>query len=444
MQSVSNIFKESESMRKMLSMFKAILQILLITPALCVNWAPFQEIKDEAYDLQQWLTTVRRRLHQYPELMYELNQTNQIVTSYLQQLSILYRSPVAKSGIIATIGSGEPVVGLRADMDALPIQEPEGLSYRSKNDGAMHACGHDAHMTMLLGAAKILKNREKELKGTVKLIFQPAEEGGAGGSVMVNEGVADDVSMMFALHVWPYSPSGVVASKPQTLLASAIQFQVYVQGKGGHAATPHIAADPIVAAVNIINALQTLVSRETSPLDSLVISVTKMETGHAFNVIPDNATFGGTIRTLTEDKLMESRKRIQQMVKSVAQAYGCKAQVDWMEKVRPYYPATINHPKAFAFVEQVSKKLLTEQNERFFSDIETTMAGEDFAFFARKVPACMIFLGMGNETAGSISPLHNPNFKVDETVLPRGAALLSSLAMQFLESAETIGKKQEL
>eukprot|EP01026_Neomeris_dumetosa_P072055 TRINITY_DN73192_c0_g1_i1.p1 TRINITY_DN73192_c0_g1~~TRINITY_DN73192_c0_g1_i1.p1 ORF type:complete len:247 (-),score=25.00 TRINITY_DN73192_c0_g1_i1:68-808(-) len=222
-----------------------------LTLGLCVSWAPIESIRVEAENLLPWMSKVRRNLHQFPELLFDLNKTNQLVRDYLEELEVQYKQPYAKSGIVATIGSGKPVVALRADMDALPIQEPDGLYYKSKNEGQMHACGHDAHMTMLLGAASILKDREQELKGTVKLVFQPAEEGGAGGDIMVKEGVVDDVSMMFGMHVWPYIPTGVIASKPKTIMASSTAFQVYVLGKGGHGAMPHQTKDPIIAATNM-------------------------------------------------------------------------------------------------------------------------------------------------------------------------------------------------
>eukprot|EP01024_Parvocaulis_polyphysoides_P074613 TRINITY_DN9625_c0_g1_i1.p1 TRINITY_DN9625_c0_g1~~TRINITY_DN9625_c0_g1_i1.p1 ORF type:complete len:393 (+),score=55.74 TRINITY_DN9625_c0_g1_i1:459-1637(+) len=377
---------------------------------------------------------IRRKLHQHPEIMFELNQTNQIVQEYLQRLNIKYSSGFGGgSGIVGVVGQGKPVIALRSDMDALPILEPNGtVPFVSKNEGAMHACGHDVHMAMLLGAAAMLKRQENQLKGTVKLVFQPAEEGGAGAKVMVHEGVVDDVDMMFGLHVWPDYPIGTIATKAGTIMCAGISFQVTIHGKGGHGAMPHDTIDPIIATVNIINVLQSLVSRETSPLESVSLSITKLNAGYAYNVVPDNATFGGRLMSLKEDTSLKLQQRLDTMIKNIATSFGCEASIDWMQNSLPYYPPVINHPDAYSFAKQVSQRLMTKEFEEVRTDILPSMPGEDFAFFGQKVPSCFIFLGMRNKTAGSIYPLHNPNFMVDENVMVYGATLHASLALHYL------------
>ncbi|KAI3426500.1 hypothetical protein D9Q98_008865 [Chlorella vulgaris] len=389
----------------------------------------------QATALEDWLVGIRRTLHKIPELLFEEHATGEVIRRHLDELGIPYQFPVAKTGVVASIGQGAPVVVLRSDIDALPIQEEdEKLEFASNNPGRMHACGHDAHMTMLLGAAKMLKGMEKELKGTVRLLFQPAEEGGAGGDLMVKEGALADVEAAFALHVWPSLPSGVIASRPGTLLAGAIQFQVTVKGRGGHAAIPHLTSDPVVAAAAAVSGLQALVARETSPFDSAVISVTRLAGGNAYNVVPDEARFGGTMRSNTDQGMQRLRRRLEELVAATAAAHGCTAEVDWMQEEMPYYPPTVNDPATFQFAMDVAGRLSDGSGGiARVGETEATMAGEDFSFIARIVPSCFTFLGTRNESLGAVHGLHTPRFTLDEGVLKVGAALHTALASEYLE-----------
>src|SRR4051812_19226754 len=267
----------------------------------------------DARRIKDWIVGIRRTIHRHPELGYQEVETSKLVRKTLDELGISYRYPMAETGLVATLRGGDgPCVALRADMDALPIHEEAEVDFRSEIEGKMHACGHDCHTAMLLGAAQLLKAREGEIRGTVKLLFQPAEEGGAGGLRMCNEGALENpkVQRAFGLHVWPYIPTGVIASCAGPMLASAGMVEIVVHGVGGHAAMPHTTVDPIVAAARIVGELQTIVSRELDPMTPGVVSITTIHGGDAFNVIPPEVRLQGTIRSLTDHGLKFLQERV--------------------------------------------------------------------------------------------------------------------------------------
>lgn len=403
--------------------------------------------------MHDFLQSTRRSLHRHPEVMYELPFTSNTIAGILDELDIAYTRGWSKNthpevyegqggyGIVADIGSKsseEPCIILRADMDALPILEAvKGIDgFKSMKDGQMHACVHDGHTTMLLGAAALLKKIESQIVGTVRLVFQPAEEGGAGMKRMVEEGVhlmEPKAQLGFGMHVWPTLPTGIVASRPGALMAAAEMFQITLTGKGGHAAMPHQTVDPIVAAASLISSLQTIVSRTLSPLESGVISVTAISAGDAFNVIPGDAVLKGTIRALSTETLLSLRDKVQAMVESTALLHGCNSTITYSPD---YYPPTFNDAELFEWTKDIGALISRDGKLR---DVEPTMGGEDFSFLAEVIPTTFFFIGQG--TGGDETHhiprtdfgLHHPSFALDEDVLPIGVELHANLALRSLK-----------
>lgn len=389
-----------------------------------------QQLLAEAKAIQQWIVDIRRDLHAHPELAYEEYRTSETVRRHLDALGVPYTHPLAETGVVATIGTGEgPCVALRADMDALPIHEEAEVAFRSQIDGKMHACGHDAHTAMLLGAARLLKEREGELPGTVKLLFQPAEEGGGGGKRMVDEGALrnPDVQRIFGLHVWTFAQPGFVAGRAGTLLASSTSLDIRVRGKGGHAAMPHLTVDPVATAAKIVVELQTIVSRELNPLEPGVISITSVRAGETPNVIPPEVHMRGTIRSLTAEGAAFLKTRVQEIVDGIARANRCEAVVKFPGVA---YPPTVNDTRLWEFAQDVAGELLGAGSA---VEIPPVMGGEDFSFYTEEVPGCFLFLAVGDETGGAPYPVHHPRFMMDESALPLGSALHTALALKSLE-----------
>jgi hippurate hydrolase len=374
-------------------------------------------------NLGEQIIALRRDIHREPELGFDTERTAQKVLAALDGLPLDIETGVARNGIVATLWGGEgPTVALRADMDALPIEEETGLPFSSEIEGRMHACGHDGHTSMLVGAAHALSQRDlrDRLNGTVKFVFQPAEEGGGGGRVMVDEGVADDVASIFALHLWPGLPFGKVATKAGPIMAAADAFEMEIRGSGGHGAMPHLAADAVVIAAQVVTTLQTVVSREIDPVEPAVLTVGEIGAGTAFNIIPEKARLGGTVRTLNPDLRERMPGRIEALARGVAKGMRGDAILDYTFS----YPVTVNEEAAADRVLEVAEDLFGVESVLELPN--PSMGAEDFAFYLEKVPGAFIWLGIGEEVSG----LHTPKFAFDEKVLPRGSALLAALALE--------------
>ncbi|NPA74757.1 MAG: amidohydrolase [Euryarchaeota archaeon] len=374
----------------------------------------FMRYKDEVIKL-------RRDFHMYPELGFEEERTSGIVRDYLNDLGITTRS-MAKTGVVGYLNNGgEKTVGIRADMDALPIQEENNVPYRSQVPGKMHACGHDAHTAMLLVTSKILS--ETEFDGNIRLVFQPAEEGLNGASKMVEGGAIDGVDEIIGMHVWIGFPTATIAISPGPVLASVDRFKITVHGKGGHGAAPQDTADPIVTSSELIMALQTVVSRNVDPIDTAVVTVGKINGGTAFNIIPETVEMDGTVRTFTEeaDKLIE--KRIKVISEHIAKAHNCTADVEYLHLNH----ATVNDTR----LAEIGKKVASQ----FTTVVEQgrAMGGEDFSEYASRIPGLFAYLGIGNPKKGFVYPHHNPRFDMDEDALPYGVAFETLMALKLLQ-----------
>jgi amidohydrolase len=379
------------------------------------------------------LADLRHALHRVPELGYEEFETAKVIRAELDRLGIPYIAgvPEAETATIAWIGdTSKPCVALRADIDALPILEQSGLPYASLTPGRMHACGHDGHTTVLLGAAAVLKAMESQLPVCVKFMWQPAEEGGGGGEILCKAGVLDGrlgpkVSAVFGLHGWPGLPVGTVATKPGVLLASTDQFSATFVGKGCHGAFPHTGVDPITTAAEAILNLQQFVSRELDPVEPGVVTIGKINAGTATNIIPDTCTIEGTARTLSPRTRAIVSKSIERRCRGIATANGCDLQFTWFEG----YPPTINDPKAADYVAAIARQ--TVGADRYLTAPHPSMGGEDFAYYLEAVPGCFFLIGVAPQGVDRYPPLHNDRFDFTDDAIPVGVRMFVELALNY-------------
>ena len=382
------------------------------------------------------IAEIRRNIHAHPELRFEEKRTADLVAQALSSWGIVVYQGLGKTGVVGRLdgelGPGK-MIGLRADMDALPLQEKNTFAHASQNPGKMHACGHDGHTAMLLGAAQYLSNH-RDFKGTVIFIFQPAEEGGAGAQEMIEDGLFEQFpcDAVFGMHNWPGLEEGHFGVVSGPMMASSNEFVIDIQGKGGHAALPHNSADPIMAGIQIAQALQTIITRNKRPVDAAVISITQFHAGETSNVIPDTAMLGGTVRTFTLGVLDLIETRMHEVANQVASAFDCKANLMFKRN----YPPLINDEQQTEFAAQVMKELVG--NERVNTRIDPTMGAEDFAFMLLKKPGCYVFLGNGDgdhrATGHGMGPchLHNPSYDFNDQIIPVGVNYWVRLAQTFL------------
>jgi amidohydrolase len=388
----------------------------------------FVAIISEVADDQDELTVIRRDIHAHPELAFAEERTAHLVATKLAEFGCEVHRGLAGTGVVGTIrrGNSPAAIGLRADMDALPIQELNEFAHRSTADGKMHACGHDGHTTMLLGAAKQLA-RTRNFHGTVHLIFQPAEEGGGGGKIMVEEGLFDKFpcDAVFALHNKPGVPVGQIVAKPGPLLAASDRWDIRIKGHGTHAAHPHLGTDPFVVGAEIVQALQTIVSRTVDPLDSAVVSIGFIRGGSAYNAIPDGLHIGGTARSFRPHVQDAIERRIGEIARGAALAHGAAADVSY----RRSYPPTINHPAETAFAAEVAAEVCGP--DQVIRDAAPSMGGEDFSFMLNRRPGAMLWLGNGPGEGDCF--LHNARYDFNDDAIPLGVSFLVRLAERFLE-----------
>jgi carboxypeptidase Ss1 len=390
------------------------------------------DLLKEASAIEAEIIKTRREIHEHPELAYHEEATAKLVADRLESLGIEVRRKVGGTGVLGILKGSKSgkVVALRADMDALPLEETADFEYKSKVKGVMHACGHDTHVAMLLGAAQLLANHKDELHGTIKFLFQPAEEhGGRGGAKpMIEDGVMKNpkVDFVFGLHIEGKYNSKLLGFRPGAMAAAPDTFTVKIIGRGGHGSAPHETVDPVYVAAQIMIALQGVSGRMIDPIQPFVVTIGSVHSGTKENIIPDDAFLQGTIRTLDEKTRKSAKAKVQRVVQGVARAFGAKAMVEFEKDA---YPVTVNDPRVTDQAMRTLKKI------RGVKTIitEPTLGGEDFSRFLREAPGTFYWLGTKNPAKGCVYPNHSSKFKVDEDVLKYGAASLAMLAVKFTD-----------
>ena len=383
-------------------------------------------IRSDIKNIEKNIIDWRRDFHQYPELGFDEHRTSKIIGEALKEMGLAPQMNVGKTGVTADLTFGEgPTIALRADMDALPMQETSGLDFSSKHDGVMHACGHDGHMAMLLGAAKVLTQNGDSLNGTVRFIFQPAEEGAGGARYMIQDGCLDSVDEIYGIHVWNYQPVGEVGITDGPVMAAADMFKINIKGIGGHGAAPQGTVDAVVVASHLIQVLQTIVSRNTNPLEGTVVTVGKINGGHNFNIIADEVTLSGTARAYTEENRNLIKTRMAEIIDGVAKTFGAEISFDYEDG----YPPTINHTDPVNKVLKAAERVVGEKAGMPY----LSMGGEDFSYYLQKIPGCFFFVGSApNDQKLFETPHHCSHFTMDERALLVGPSIYLNLVDDLL------------
>ncbi|WP_431357391.1 M20 metallopeptidase family protein [Halobacillus litoralis] len=389
-------------------------------------------------DIENDIYQIRRQLHKYPELSGEETNTSELVKEKLTEYGISYEHGFAGTGVLGVIKGGKPgkTVALRADMDALPIQETNDHDFSSEVEGKMHACGHDAHTAMLLGTGYALKKIEEQIEGTVLLVFQPAEESSpiGGSGPMMEDGVFHEYKpdVIYGQHVWPGLPVGEMGIRDKEMMGASDRFTVKVTGRGGHASMPHEGNDAIIITNQMISSLQTIVSRNVNPLNSAVVTIGRIEGGDRYNVIPKEVSFEGTVRTYKPEVKEMIKKRFHTILNQTAEAFDAEVDIEYLDG----YPATINTP---AYAQQARKTAQRIFGENATPQVEPALAGEDFSRFLLDYPGAFIWLGTQIEQAAEQKPLHDPGFQLDEKALPMGSHFMAEVAIDTLKSLSSQG-----
>ncbi len=387
-------------------------------------------VSNSINQMYEEMKTWRQDLHRIPEIGLEEYQTSKYIKSKLSEFNIDFKDGYANTGIVAYIkgskSSSDKSIGLRADFDALPMPEKNSFDHKSTNEGMMHACGHDGHTSMLLGAAKYL-SENNDFDGNVYFIFQPGEEGFAGGQKMIEDGMFDDfkIDEVYALHNWPELPIGTIGVNNGPMMAAVDEFDIIVNGKGGHAAIPQLAIDPVVIASQIVLSIQTIISRSTDPVDKALISITKINGGTAYNVIDDSVKLGGTIRTFKPETRSFIEKKINQIASGIAKANGAEAKIEF--HLTNKYPPTINSKKESEFAANVAKKIFGDAKVN--TEIDPSMGGEDFSYLLEKKPGSYLYIGQGDENHKA--HLHTTKYDFNDNLLPIGVNYWVELVKEY-------------
>jgi amidohydrolase len=384
-------------------------------------------ITEASKNLSEEIIEWRRDFHKHPELSFEEKRTSKIVAEFLKGCGLHVKENVNGYGVVADLKGvdKEPTIALRADMDALAVQEETGLPFASEVPNVMHACGHDGHTAILMGAAKILSSQKDKLRGNVRFIFQPAEELNPGGAIgMVQEGVLNDVEAVFGLHLWSELPSGTFRTCYGPMMAATDRFKIEIEGKGGHGGMPHKTIDPIVIASQLVMSSQQIISRNVDPLESGVITFGELKSGTAFNIIANKAVLDGTARSFTLEVRDTLQKKLEELTDGLAKIYGATIKIDYKRG----YPTVVNHEKEADVMLDVARGVFGRENTGI---MKPNMVGEDFAYYLKEIPGAFCFVGAGDPNK-PMYPHHHPRFQIDESVLPFGAEWFYRLAMKYL------------